>query len=74
MTSTRARDPRSAQQVGVLVVLPIVAVLVAQGAGAFWLTAPALTLVALALLLLWLALLRVSVALFDREEVLTRWR
>jgi ABC-2 type transport system permease protein len=74
LSSTRARDSRSAQQVGVLVVLPLVGVVVAQGAGAFWLTIPVMAVVATVLAILWLALLAVSVAAFDGERILTRWR
>ena len=72
--SSRANDPRSAQQIAVLLVLPLVAMVVGQIAGAFVLTTAVLAGVAAALALLWLLLLLLSVALFDRENILTRWR
>ncbi len=71
LASTRAKDPRSAQQVGVFVVLPLVGVLVAQGTGAFWLTVPAILGVSAVLALLWLALLGLSVAVFEPERMLS---
>jgi ABC-2 type transport system permease protein len=72
--SSRANDPRSAQQIAVLLVLPLVAMLVGQVAGAFVLTTALLTGVAAFLAVVWVILLLLSVALFDREAILTRWR
>lgn len=74
LVSSRVGDPRTAQQFGVLIVLPLTAVLVAQFTGRGWLSAPVLGLTGLGLLGVWLALLALSVAVFDRESILTRWR
>ena len=71
--SSRVNDPRSAQQIAVLLVLPLVAMLVGQIAGAFVITTAVLTAVAAALALIWILLVLLSVALFDRETILTRW-
>ncbi len=71
LSSTRARDPRSAQQVGVLVVLPLMGLLVAQGTGAFWLTVAAILGMIVVLAVVWLALLGLSVAAFEPERMLT---
>jgi ABC-2 type transport system permease protein len=72
--SSRVNDPRSAQQIAVLLVVPFAMMLVGQIAGAFVVTTPVLLLVAAALAAVWLALVVLSVALFDRESILTRWR
>jgi ABC-2 type transport system permease protein len=72
--SARANDPRSAQQVAVLVVLPLVMMLVGQIAGAFIITTGMLLLLAVALASVWAILILVSVALFQRETILTRWK
>lgn len=72
--SSRVNDPRSAQQIAVLLVVPLAVVLVGQIAGAFVVTTPALLLVAAAIASLWIALVLLSIALFDRETILTRWR
>jgi ABC-2 type transport system permease protein len=72
--SSRVNDPRSAQQIAVLLVLPLVVLLVGQVAGAFIVTTPILLLISAALAALWLALIVFSAALFQRETILTRWR
>jgi ABC-2 type transport system permease protein len=72
--SSRVSDPRSAQQIAVLVVLPLAGLLVGQIAGAFFLTVPMLLLAALAVAVVWGLLILLSVALFERETILTRWK
>lgn len=72
--SSRVNDPRTAQQFGVLIVIPLTGVLVAEFTGAVWMTAPMLGLVGAGLLGVWLALVAISAALFERESILTRWR
>lgn len=73
IVSTRAKDARSAQQVGVVVVLPFVLVFLAGLDGAAALSTPALVGAAAALLAAAAALGAVAVALFDRERILTDW-
>lgn len=72
--SSRANDPRSAQQIAVLLVLPLVIMLVGQIVGAFVVTTLTLLLIALAMAVVWVLLLLLSVALFERETILTRWK
>jgi ABC-2 type transport system permease protein len=72
--SSRVNDPRTAQQFGVLIIIPLSALLVAQFTGAIWLSTAVLALVGLGLVGVWIVLTVVSVALFDREAILTRWR
>jgi len=72
--SSRVNDARSAQQIGALIILPISALLVAQLLGGVQLTMPLILLIAAGLAVLNLVLLRVAVALFDRESILTRWK
>ena len=72
--SSRVNDARTAQQFGVLIILPLTAVFVAQFTGAWSLTAPVLALAGVVLLAVWAGLTVVSVRLFDREAILTRWR
>jgi len=74
IASSRTNDPRAAQQLGAVVILPISALLSAQVFGfirldvshALWLAGAAAAVDAA---ILWLA-----VRLFDRETILTRWR
>jgi ABC-2 type transport system permease protein len=72
--SSRVNDPRTAQQFGVLIIIPLSALLVAQFIGTLWLSAAALALIGAALFGVWLLLTLVSVVLFDRETILTRWK
>jgi ABC-2 type transport system permease protein len=74
LASTRTTDPRTAQQVGSLTVIPVSVVLVAQFAGALWLTTSELIGAAVVLALVWAGLFRASIALFARESILVRWR
>jgi len=72
--SSRVNDPRTAQQFGVLIILPLTALLVAQFTGSMWLTNRTIVGLGAVLLVLWIVLTGFSVALFDREAILTRWR
>jgi ABC-2 type transport system permease protein len=74
VVSSRVNDARTAQQFGVLIIIPLTAILVAQFTGTLWLSAPLLALIGAGLLAVWLALTLVSAALFQRESILTRWR
>jgi ABC-2 type transport system permease protein len=74
LVSARVNDPRTAQQFGALLILPLTGLFMAQMTGLFVLTT-ALTLLLLAGLgVVWFLLLALGVALFDRETILTRWR
>ena len=72
--SSRVNDPRSAQQVAVLLILPLMLMLVGQIAGAFFLSSPMLLLLSLGMAAAWVVLILLSVALFERETILTRWK
>lgn len=72
--SSRASDPRSAQQISAVVALPLAAILIGQVTGAFVIGTGLLLLAAVGLLAAWIAMAAVSVALFQRETILTRWK
>lgn len=72
--SSRVNDSRSAQQIGALIILPVVGLLVAQLMGSISLTTAMLLYIAAGLAVLNVFLMRVGIALFDRESILTRWR
>jgi len=73
IVSTRAKDARAAQQAGVVVVLPLVAVFLAQLNGQVALDTWDLTLTTVVLLGISAGLAVVAVRVFDRERILTRW-
>jgi ABC-2 type transport system permease protein len=72
--SSRVNDARTAQQFGVLIVIPLMALMVAQFSGALWLSPALLGLIGVGLMGVWGLLVLVSIAIFDRESILTRWR
>lgn len=74
MVSSRATDPRAAEQTSMLVFLPILAVFFAQIAGLILIDAKLVLLIALALVVVDTALLAVAIRLFQRENILTRWK
>ena len=72
--SSRVNDPRSAQQIGALIILPIAGLLVMQLTGSFLLTVPVIGFIALTLVGVNAGLMLLGIALFDRESILTRWK
>jgi hypothetical protein len=72
--SSRVNDARTAQQFGVLIIIPLTALLVAQFTGTLWLSEGMLALAGIGLLVIWMLLTLLSTVLFEREAILTRWR
>jgi ABC-2 type transport system permease protein len=72
--SSRVNDARTAQQLGVFVILPIPALLLGQIFGGIELTVPLILWIALGLLVVNLGLMWFAIRLFDRETILTRWK
>jgi ABC-2 type transport system permease protein len=72
--SSRVNDARTAQQIGVTVILPVVGLFIAQIAGAFVLTVPVVLMISLGLVALNAVLLLAAIRIFDRETILTRWK
>jgi ABC-2 type transport system permease protein len=72
--SSRASDPRSAQQMGALVILPLAGLMVLQLMGAVPLTLSTVLSIAAGLMAVNMALAAIAVAVFDRESILTRWK
>lgn len=74
IVSARVNDPRVAQQIGGVIIVPIVAIVLAQATGTVLVGAAGYALMAVAVLVISLIGLRIGVRLFDREAILTRWR
>ena len=74
IVSSRANDPRSAQQLTGLLILPLTAVFVAQLMGAFVVGPAAMLLTSAGCVVLNAILMWVGVRVFQRETILTRWR
>lgn len=72
--SSRVNDARSSQQAGVLIVLPITGLFIAQFIGGFLFGISFLLATIAGLLVLNAALLAVGVRVFDRERILLNWK
>ena len=74
IVSSRVNDPRVAQQIGGVIIVPIIGVTLVQATGSILVGASGYLLLAAAILAISLIGLRIGVTLFDREAILTRWR
>jgi len=74
IVSARVNDPRVAQQIGGVVIVPIVGLVLVQATGTLLVGPTGYVLLTLIVLVLSLVGLRIGVRLFDREAILTRWR
>jgi ABC-2 type transport system permease protein len=74
IVSARVNDPRVAQQVGGVIIVPVIAIVIAQATGTVLVGAVGYTLMAIGVLIVSIIGLRIGVRLFDREAILTRWR
>ena len=74
LIASRVQDEDTARQLAILALLPLGGLIFAQFTGRVWLSAAALATSGVGLLAVWLLLLALSVAVFDRDAVLTRWK
>jgi ABC-2 type transport system permease protein len=74
LVSARSTDVRSAQQLGVLIVLPFAAIYVSSEIGILILNPGSMLTLAGALATLVVVLFFAARAAFNREEILTRWK
>ena len=72
--SSRVNDPRAAEQIGMLVMLPILLLFFGSIFGLFPLTTTTMLLFGVATLLVDIGLVILGVKLFQRETILTRWK
>ncbi len=74
MVSSRVNDPRVAEQLAGVVAVPLLALLFGQMSGFLVLNRNLVLVFLLALVLLDAVMLYFTVRVFDRENILTRWR
>jgi ABC-2 type transport system permease protein len=74
IVSARVNDPRVAQQIGGVVIVPVVALVLVQATGTLLVGPAGYVLLTLAVVAISLVGLRIGIRLFDRESILTRWR
>lgn len=74
MVSSRVSDPRVAEQLSAVVILPLILLLVGQSVGFILINQQLIIIIAITVALLDIGLLYLSVRLFQRETILTRWK
>ncbi len=74
MVSSRSSDPRVAEQLSMLVILPLLTLFFGQISGLILLNQRLILWMALVLSVIDAGLLAFSVRLFERETILTRWK
>jgi ABC-2 type transport system permease protein len=74
MVSSRVADPRVAEQVSMVIIVPVLAGFFGQMAGVFVLNKVVVSWVAIILLVLDAGLIYLATQVFQREKILTRWK
>jgi ABC-2 type transport system permease protein len=74
LVSSRVNDPRVAEQVSAVVILPILAVFFGQITGLFLVNRSLVLIITLVVLAVDVGMLYITVRLFQRETILTRWK
>jgi len=74
IVSSRVTDPRVAEQLSAVVIVPVLLIFFAQITGLFLLNEQLILLLAVILLVVDVLVLYLAVRLFQREVILTRWK
>lgn len=74
MVSSRVNDPRVAEQLSALVILPVIGIFMAQTYGMIQLNQTLIVWFSLIVFLVDVVMLYFAVQLFQRETILTRWK
>lgn len=74
MVSSRVNDPRVAEQLSMIVILPVVGFFLGQIAGLFVINSNLVLITAAVLVVIDAILVYAAVQLFQRETILTRWK
>jgi ABC-2 type transport system permease protein len=74
MVSSRVSDPRVAEQLAGVVILPLILLVIGQSVGFILINQRVIIILAVAVALLDVVLLYLSIKLFQRETILTRWK
>ena len=74
MISSRVNDPRAAEQISMVVIVPVLGLFFGQMAGLFVLNKEIITVTAFILLVIDFFVVYLAIKVFDREAILTRWK
>jgi ABC-2 type transport system permease protein len=74
MVSSRVNDPRVAEQMAAILIVPVLALLFGQVAGLVVINLQLMLIVIAALVVIDVGLVYLGARLFQRETILTRWK
>jgi ABC-2 type transport system permease protein len=74
MVSSRANDPRVAEQLSMLVILPLLGLFFGQVTGLILINQQVIIWMAIGLAVLDIGLIVLATQIFQREAILTRWK
>lgn len=74
MVSSRVNDPRVAEQISMVIIIPVLGGFFGQVVGGFVLNTQVISIVAAVLLALDVLMMYLAAQVFDRESILTRWK
>lgn len=74
MVSSRVNDPRVAEQLSAVVIIPLLVLFFGQVSGFIFLSRQLILIIAAALLVIDAGIIYMAVRLFQRETILTRWK
>ena len=74
MVSSRVNDPRAAEQISMVVIVPVLGLFFGQMAGLFIINRQIITITAICLIAIDLFALYIAIRVFDREAILTKWK
>ena len=74
LVSSRVNDPRVAEQLSAVIIVPLLVVFFGQISGLFMIDSRFILAAGLVLLIIDIAVVQIGVRLFQRETILTRWK
>jgi ABC-2 type transport system permease protein len=74
MVSSRVNDPRVAEQISMIIILPVLGGFFGQVAGLFVLNKEIISVVAIVMIALDILMAYLATRVFQREQILTRWK
>ena len=74
MVSSRVNDPRVAEQISMIIILPVLGGFFGQVAGLFILNREIISIVAIVMVALDVLMIYLATRVFQREQILTRWK
>lgn len=72
--SSRAKDAKSAQNIVLVIIFPLLGLIAIQVTGVAWLNALSMLAMAVFLIMVDFIVLRIAVRLFQRESIVVKWR